>query len=272
LATLMPEPPSTGNNASAGQFLANRTVEAFAGLRSYLLKVEPHLEELHPQLCRNPGLVACLAAWKESLALGARYLRSSPLLGALSNASGEVWEAQGIAPMLVQLCENCDAELFLVLPRLVWLCFLAEPGSLAELIRHLLPHRFAVESTTMGGSASPAEACLGPELRIATGSFRRAEERLRIAMDKIVAGANDSERTWWHLLVRRAVGGMSSSDSLYNESCAPAQRQEVVEIVEGLMHEIERWSMELQRHSPEDWNACSNILVQCLSEVPQRPR
>jgi len=36
--------------------------------------------------------------------------------------------------------------------------------------------------------------------------------------------------------------------------------------LEGLMKELESWSMELQRHSPEQWNCCTSLLLQGLVE------
>jgi hypothetical protein len=36
--------------------------------------------------------------------------------------------------------------------------------------------------------------------------------------------------------------------------------------VEALMRTVEGWSLELQRHCPEDWNECSTVLVRCLAE------
>lgn len=53
--------------------------------------------------------------------------------------------------------------------------------------------------------------------------------------------------------------------------------------IEDMMRALEPWSMELQRHCPDDWNQCSSILVQCLTRpgdelagrgsrvVPRRP-
>merc|ERR1719229_1556105 len=55
-----------------------------------------------------------------------------------------------------------DAELFLVLPRIVWLCFLADPSKSVEFLKHLLPHRFEECSVWTDGSHT---LVVGGELR-----------------------------------------------------------------------------------------------------------
>jgi len=69
----------------------------------------------------------------------------------------------------------------------------------------------------------------------------------------------------WELLVRRAVAGTDGAESLYEEVLpATPEGKDIEAVVEELMLEIERWSMELQRHAPEDWNNFTSMLVQCL--------
>jgi len=61
------------------------------------------------------------------------------------------------------------------------------------------------------------------------------------------------------VLVRRAVAGPGGWAD------GPASEEQAV-AVEALMKRVEGWSLELQRHCPEDWNQCSAVLVRCLAE------
>jgi len=136
------------------------------------------------------------------------------------------------------MCEDCDVELFLVLPRMVWLCYLAEPNQHQGLVASLLPHRFEKGADT--------------ELFAFVESFQRV-----VGSISKVVGVEQAENT----LVQRAVLGSSSVK-------AHMPRAEI----ENFMLELERWSMELQRKCPEDWNQCSSVLIQCLTGGSQKDR
>jgi len=62
--------------------------------------------------------------------------------------------------------------------------------------------------------------------------------------------------------MRRAVSGPSTCHGFDKRS----------EEIERLMLELERWSMELQRSCPEDWNQCSSIVVRSLDEIQNAER
>lgn len=63
------------------------------------------------------------------------------------------------------------------------------------------------------------------------------------------------------LLTQRVVSGSSST---------PLDSEAANASLQDFMRELERWSMELQRHCPEDWNQCSAILVQCLADGSEK--
>mmetsp|Transcript_183175 Transcript_183175/g.580736 ORF Transcript_183175/g.580736 Transcript_183175/m.580736 type:complete len:378 (+) Transcript_183175:1756-2889(+) len=265
----------------AARLLAEQVVESFEELRDYLDEVSNHLDLLHPHLCQNEGLVAQLVRWEETWEIGARYVHNEDVLGAVCYLVPQLRSAQRAEPALAAMAEDCDAELFLVLPRIVLLCLLADPAKAIELIRRLLPHRFVNRSLTGRRSAQPGgrmarsssnpdlaaagEArtemgpCMGPELQAVTEKFWRTE----LVLSKAVAAEGPSA---WEVLIRRAVSGTSQGTSdPYADLVAGPQKDKAVALVEELMHELEAWSMELQRHSAEDWNECINVLVQCTS-------
>merc|ERR1711953_160854 len=128
---------------AAARILATDVVESFDAMRKYLREVAHCLERVDPHLCNNAGLVARLVDWEESWEVGSRYVQNELLLDALCDVVSEVRAAEQLVPAIAAMCEDCDVELFLVLPRIIWLRFLTEPMQQFELIRSLLPHRFA---------------------------------------------------------------------------------------------------------------------------------
>mmetsp|Transcript_28043 Transcript_28043/g.74162 ORF Transcript_28043/g.74162 Transcript_28043/m.74162 type:complete len:515 (-) Transcript_28043:337-1881(-) len=239
---------AAGKNArGAAHILAADVVESFGAMRAYLQKVSGCLERVDPHLCNNAGLVAQLLDWEESWEIGARFVRDGKIFEAVSDLASEIQSAEQVAPSLTAMVGDCDVELFMALPRIIWLCFLAEPESpRAELLKMLLPHRF--------GAAPQQRPGLDPELQAFLANFRSAVASL---------GGGDAA---WQLLVKRAVSGTSAG------AAAGRPRAAHESVVEELMHELERWSIELQRHCPEDWNQCSAVLVQCLSGESQKQR
>jgi len=130
-----------------------------------------------------------------------------------------------------------------VLPRIVWLSYLGSPsGRQAELLRSLLPHRFG----------SKGEASLELE-----GLLARFRELLQRGIT-------------WESMLKHVVGG-SDEGSGALEMFTPQRRGGVKSAMGGFSQELERWSMELQRHCPEDWNQCSAVLVQCITGASKRP-
>lgn len=253
---------------SAARILATDVCDSFAAMREYLREVERCLERVDPHLCNNVGLVQRLVDWEESWEVGARYVQHQLLLNAVCDLVAEIRSAQRLAPALGAMCEDCDVELFLVLPRLIWLRFLAKPTQHLELLKSLLPHRF---TETKEGSL---EVCWDEELEGFTDKFRHSKELLMGAQPAGAVGvppAEAAETVAWEILVKRVVNGATGSEELYG-CLAPALREAAQVHVEDLMHELERWSIELQRHCPEDWNQCSAILVQCLTGGGQKQR
>jgi len=255
---------------SAAQVLASDIVGAFDAIREYLREVKSCLERVDPHLCNNPGLVARLVDWEESWEVGGRYVRHAPLLDALCDLVAKIQGIQGLTPTLTSMCEECDVELFLVLPRVALLAFLAHPtGKQVELMRVLLPHRFS--GNVADGMAADADfdeliqqfhhtMCIlagaaAPQCPGSTGAATSSDTTARDLA--------------WEVLVRRAVDGCDGESEAL-ERFAPARRPEAQRAAECFSRELERWSVELQRHCPEDWNQCSAVLVQCLTGASKR--
>jgi hypothetical protein len=189
-------------------------------------------------LCKNAGLVARLVDWEESWEIGSQYVQKQELLKSVCNLVAKVKKAQHLVPALTTMCEDCDVELFLVLPRMVWLCYLTEPDKHQGLVGSLLPHRF--------GKSQDAEL----------KAFVEAFNSVMRSISK-VGGVERAENT----LMQRSVLGSSSVK-------AHSSKDEI----ESFMLDLEKWSMELQRRCPEDWNQCSSVLIQCLTGGSQKDR
>eukprot|EP00927_Polykrikos_kofoidii_P043957 TRINITY_DN38062_c0_g2_i1.p1 TRINITY_DN38062_c0_g2~~TRINITY_DN38062_c0_g2_i1.p1 ORF type:complete len:647 (+),score=125.11 TRINITY_DN38062_c0_g2_i1:69-2009(+) len=348
----------------AARILASDVVDAFAAVREYLAEVEHCMERVDPHLCNNAGLVARLVDWEESWEIGARYVQNQSLLDAVCDVVALIRAGQRLVPALGTMCEECDVELFLVLPRMIWLRYLMRPGKQVELLRSLLPHRFLpqqiparsvrigrspsgfgsgnvsnrnrdgssasqtlaagwahscdvedfsatggeLESAFSGGANSGGSSdvsgggtggCPNTNVDVANGNgiaARRSQpssssssapwrpdadlslfcERFRRAQ-QFVAGAmlqttcedgwltdERAEAASHDLFVRRIVSGSGDAQDPY-ASLPTRLREGIQSVVEDFMLELERWSIELQRHNAEDWNQCSAILVQCLT-------
>jgi hypothetical protein len=203
------------------------------------------MESLDPHLCNNAGLVTRLVDWEESWELGQRYITNAGLLNALGDLVSFILEAQTLEPTLAQMCEDCDVELFLVLPRLFTLRCLLAPESQIDLLKEFLPHRF----DDLHSQEAPVQYRTLPKLR-------EEFERIQIAL------GSEARET----LMRAAVGGFDcdrKAGTLLNKIVG---RQ-----LEKFMRELEEWSIEVQRHRAEDWNQCSAIVVRCLAGNSRSP-
>jgi len=247
---------------SAAEVLASDVVSSFKAMRGYLREVALCLERVDPHLCNNAGLVGRLVDWEESWEVGARYVRHAPLREGVSDLVEEIQSVQRLEPVLKNMIADCDVELFLVLPRIILLCFVSDPEQKrAELVRSLLPHRFGEPEDP--GAPYP----LGPELEVVEKQFRRTMIQLADATPR--AGGPTAEEKAWSILIKRAIAGAGSEEEVC-ECLVPGLHDAAQRALEDLMRGLERWSLELQRHCPEDWNQCSAVLVQCLTGGSQK--
>lgn len=249
----------------AARILATDVVESFESIRVYLREVEHCLERVDPHLCNNSGLVARLVDWEESWEMGTRYMQNEKLLGAVCDLVAEVRMAQRLVPALTTMCDDCDVELFMVLPRIMWLCFLARPAQYTQLMESILPHLFIEAKEGISQSKSSAVCCCDPKLEAVIDLFGRTK---RLVSSMISAEGRDkatAEKDAWDIMVQRVVVGADSQEAYRCVHLSGDRREETRAAVEDLMHQLEPWSIELQRHCPEDWNQCSAVLVQCLT-------
>eukprot|EP00931_Biecheleriopsis_adriatica_P001606 TRINITY_DN10199_c0_g1_i8.p1 TRINITY_DN10199_c0_g1~~TRINITY_DN10199_c0_g1_i8.p1 ORF type:complete len:601 (+),score=123.62 TRINITY_DN10199_c0_g1_i8:49-1851(+) len=220
-------------SATARLLLALRVLKSFAELRSYFSEIGDSIMKIDPQLSNNTVLVQRLADWEEAWELGSEFLLEHDLLESFCGIVARAAEAQRSEPDLQSLIENQDAELFLVLPRLIVLWGLAEPG-LSCLMERFLPHHFGKEEHADG---------LSQEMSSLIKEFGHVSKTL---------GRSNSFRD--EVLVKRAVAGAG-------QACAV---DDATGSVDRFMLLLEGFSMDLQRRKPEDWNRCCAILLLCV--------
>ena len=107
------------NGSSPSKVLAEDVIASFESLRSYLRTAGQCLERVDAHLGNNVGLVARLVKWEEAWEIGASYVQDGSKLEALAELVNDLTVAQQTLPRLVETTNANDAELFLVLPRLV---------------------------------------------------------------------------------------------------------------------------------------------------------
>lgn len=240
-------------NGQEALMLAKDVIDSFEAMRAYLRQAGRVLERVDPHLCKNAGLVQRLVFWEETWEVGRKYVCCPPMLYAIGDLISEFRRVQRAAPALEQMCENCDVELFLCLPRIIWLRFLNEPEDCVEVVKDILPHRFPAKS-------SPFDlVSVDQQLR----SFQDHYERVCEHLLRTHPVWHQSDV--WQLLARRIVVGTDGADAFFRSFCgSPGALEEMKAVVESLMNDLEGWSLELQRHCPQEWNNCSSLLVQCI--------
>lgn len=243
--------------SAAARTLCGDVVESFVAMRLYLREIGKCLERVDPHLCNNAGLVTRLVDWEESWEVGARYVQNELLLNGICDLVAEIRLAQHVAPSLRDMCEECDVDLFLVMPRIIWLRGLCKPSQQVQVFKSLLPHRF-LEPPLVGDSWN-----VDDELSNFVLFFRHVNSTLMGNWRAV--GSHIAERSAWEVLVKRVVLGDGEAEKEEVYGGLSSSRPQAEAIVEELVNKMEAWSMELQRHCAEDWNQFAGILIQCLS-------
>jgi uncharacterized protein YeaO (DUF488 family) len=246
---------------SAALSLSGDVVEAFLAMRKYLRETSKCLERVDPHLCNNVGLVGRLVDWEECWEVGRNYVQNEMFLNGICDLVAEIRLAQRITPSLKSMCEDCDVELFMVLPRILWLRGLAKPAAHFHVFKSLLPHRFT--NIQESGNISQDQWPCDSELQALIEQFRGVYALL---MSNWRSAGRISDRSAWEVLIKRVVLGVEGKarEDTYG-SLSPSVRSQAEHAVESFMNKLEGWSMEIQRHNAEDWNQFMSIIIQCLS-------
>eukprot|EP00930_Biecheleria_cincta_P035810 TRINITY_DN24608_c0_g2_i1.p1 TRINITY_DN24608_c0_g2~~TRINITY_DN24608_c0_g2_i1.p1 ORF type:complete len:547 (-),score=103.56 TRINITY_DN24608_c0_g2_i1:316-1908(-) len=246
---------------SAARDLSGDVIDSFSAMRRYLREISSCLERVDPHLCNNAGLVAKLVDWEQTWEVGKHFVQNEMFLNGICDLVAEIRLAQRLVPDLKTMCEDCDVELFMVLPRILWIRGLAKPAVHFDVFNSLIPHRFVRGSESCNGRHEqwPCDS----ELAAFVEHFRSVYTLLK---SNWRSAARISDRSAWEVLVRRVVLGSEENtrETTYGE-LSPSVRVQAEPAVEVFMNKMEAWSMEIQRHRAEDWNQLMSIIIQCLS-------
>merc|ERR1712070_782354 len=131
------------------------------------------------------------------------------------------------------MCEECDVELFMVLPRLIWLRFLSQPSEQLPLLVRLLPHRF--------GGASSETPTLGTDLETLFRKYDQVVSSLA-TMRADFDSSGDILVEAKTMLAKSVVSDDDEEDFVY-VGVPPAHVDTAKMQVEGFMLELEAWSI-----------------------------
>lgn len=267
-----PDPLERCQNPSF--ILAADAVEAFNDLCAYFCKLKDCMDRVHPDVCQNKGLVERLSRWEACWRRAADHVLDPIARQALETLVAHVREAQTLSPKLVEMCEECSADVFLALPRLVWLSFLAWPVDLAPEVQCLLPHHFV----EMWGADDRLGCKPGDELCKLLEEYRRVVDHIAwaIAIEalespqvqaRVVAvGLEEARRELAAgLLSQRAVDGSWGDLEQHAIMLKGPEGVEAREACETFVRGLESWSTELHRHCARDWNTFVAMLLRCLN-------
>lgn len=187
------------DDAQAARVIAEGLVGAFEALRRYFRQAAQHLERVDPYLANNAGLVQRLVDYEESWEVANRYLSQPPMLAGLHAAVRRLGALLRREPAFEAMVQDCDAELFMVLPRLMWLFFLQTPSEHASLMGSILP-----DCLSFGQGALEPDATLEAFVR----QFRHLTEALS---DRFAADVPEVD---WLLAAHRGRGFAASASEI----------------------------------------------------------
>lgn len=131
-------------------------------------------------------------------------------------------------------------------------------------MQSLLPHRVTMEVADVTGQPMITKSTMDAELQQLAVKYETAQDALYKTMSTF--DHEDVSVKTFDLLKQAAVWGPSSSAQVLPHELR--LRKTVCTKLEHFMLELERWSIELQRHCPTDWNQWCALLVRCLMEQP----
>eukprot|EP00933_Yihiella_yeosuensis_P013507 TRINITY_DN12483_c0_g1_i2.p1 TRINITY_DN12483_c0_g1~~TRINITY_DN12483_c0_g1_i2.p1 ORF type:complete len:545 (+),score=87.39 TRINITY_DN12483_c0_g1_i2:99-1733(+) len=258
------EKGQSGNYMDAAKMLSTEVVEAFVSMRLYLWRISSALDQADPHLCNNIGLVEKLIDFEGAWEVGALYLKSSQLLTGLCDLVSEIRCALRNSSAFMEMCQNLDAEWFLVLPRFILLRMLYMQELQKGAIMSLLPHRF--EDVTKNGTSGQIWNCdevLNDLVKQFQATFAAILDAQRTTANGLPVPTAAAEAAW-EVLTKRVVNG-SEQDRDDTYGCLdPVLRSTVEAKIESFLTDLEPISMELQRQCPEDWNSFSQTVYRCI--------
>ncbi|CAE8589275.1 unnamed protein product, partial [Polarella glacialis] len=258
--------------------VAGDVVCSFLKMQDYLREVALRMNEVDPSLANNSGLAERLLDLEESWAVGDRYLLDRAAFNSLLQLASTLEKFRRESPAFAGMLQECDAELFMVLPRLVWLSALhpgenrggrlvletilpdvkligdepPQPGDRLYKLRVLFAK--SLEGLVQWVHASTPSSCVSSGETLMAEVAAAVEQAL---FEAAVSGPGAAGKTAYEVLSKHTAITLRT----------PSPAMAPFETLEDLMRELEGWSLELQRHCPQDWNGLSAVLVKTLQDA-----
>jgi len=243
--------PERHADRDAAFVLATDVVSTLNALRKYFRHAATYPERLDPHLRNNRRLVEKLVAWEEAWEVGLVYLPHRALRQSLCSTAACLRSIHSSDAFFRNLATDCDVELFVVLPRLLWLFYLDHPEQHLALLESVLPSVFEKVGDECSSATLP-----GKDLQEFIGCYATVRQHLH---NGSLRGPNTKGAA-------RAVAALCTR-AIRGPGWQGARQLDdaVSEAIETFMLRLEHWSMQLQRHCPNDWNKLSAVLMHCLN-------
>eukprot|EP00931_Biecheleriopsis_adriatica_P039487 TRINITY_DN22580_c0_g1_i4.p1 TRINITY_DN22580_c0_g1~~TRINITY_DN22580_c0_g1_i4.p1 ORF type:complete len:493 (+),score=134.91 TRINITY_DN22580_c0_g1_i4:96-1574(+) len=238
------------------RLIAGGVADAFDRMQEYLQRVEPRLAHLDPELARNTCLSEQLLNFEQSWDMGERYLANAGSFRSLCAMVARLEAFREESEALAEMMEENGPELFMVLPRLVWLSALLPAGDGRHVLEEMLPE---ADFTHLEELWSAVSAKLHRWFRPSPGA--EEEELQGVFVLFAVAGVGGAQE------VLELLQEEAASDNHGDISAG-----EVIHTMEEMLREMESWSMQLQRRNPTEWNSLSAVLLGSLQGAASENR
>mmetsp|Transcript_84465 Transcript_84465/g.219900 ORF Transcript_84465/g.219900 Transcript_84465/m.219900 type:complete len:376 (-) Transcript_84465:402-1529(-) len=243
---------ASSDESDARYVVASLVIDAFDQVCQFFRQLRHHPEHIDPCLWNNGDLVDRFVGYQESLEVAVCYLGWAPPLDALSRIVRRLQSLRCVEQPFEAMCEVCDAEVFMVLPRLVWLLFLQSPKEHAALMATILPDDFTV--------GEDADVKPDDELEMFVLQFKLLSSQLTEYACELQADVPSDFSVEEWVLVGYAIRGGADHEGHHSSLDGALAEQ-----LQNFMRALEAWSIKLQRWCPVAWNSCSAILLRCLN-------
>lgn len=279
------------------QLVAGNLRDSFCKLQGYLQTLEQCILEVDPCLANNDKLASYLMTLEECWDIGDRYLASDCTFKCFLQLASKLETFRRTSGALAEMVSSCEAELFLVVPRLVLLSTtscggrrILEEEMQTTILEGLLPHSEASQLCTVFAKASDLLSSwllavrprATPKKLQAYLARKESKAMTRAFVQAVVAGPGGGGRcaravAEAHLAdVGESLGAVHVSRRVRtSEKILAGTDVHILEEIEGvfeaMLRELECRSMRLQRHSAKEWNSMAALLVKSMQGVSTPP-
>mmetsp|Transcript_51004 Transcript_51004/g.119269 ORF Transcript_51004/g.119269 Transcript_51004/m.119269 type:complete len:520 (+) Transcript_51004:271-1830(+) len=249
--------------------LAAKVYESWAQIRVYLRQMSPRIEHVDPQIRNNVGLVKMLATWEEDWATARAFFCDETMCNIMCEIVSELEAVRDTVPEFDKMVDEGDAELFLIIPRVVLVHVCMDPEPRKAVLRKMVPELFSEQQSSAAGASTTV---FSPSDFVSLcNQFKAIKEtifqQLAPATDpqEIANRLRGETSMVWKLCVELLV-----SQHQDRETTGLLQvREQVKQAVKDFLLLLEPWSIMLQRNFPTEWNRFCQAICDNLTEIEE---